>query len=296
MIVYFNGKLISEKRAAVSIHDHGFLYGDGVYETLRVYKGKPFLLHEHLRRLNTSLLGIRLSPPLSLIEIGRAVKKTVEANRHSEAAVRLTITRGVGAYGFNPANCKKATMAITSTPFKGYPSDLYRKGMTAAVVSIRRNSPQSLPPYVKSTSCLNGILAKIESLDAGADEGIMLAQKGTVSEGTVSNVFVVKKNKIVTPRLEGDLLPGVTRSWVCRLARHAGYRLEEKALRLSELIAADEIFLTSTLMEVMPVSRLLYRFSRTPRRRRFGPYPKAGVAAGPITRDLMRRFRKSISL
>lgn len=295
MIIFFNGKLVPEKNAAISIYDHGFLYGDGVYETIRVYKGKPFQLYEHLHRLNASLLGIRLTPPFSLIEIGLAIQKTIKANKHSEASVRLTISRGVGAYGFNPAFCKKPTVVITSTPFKGYPADLYKRGMVVAVVSIRRNSPQSLPPSIKSISCLNGILAKMESLDVEAHEGIMLTHQNTVAEGTVSNVFIVKNKTIITPQPEGDLLPGVTRSWVCRLARQAEYPVEEKKVTLKELAAADEVFLTSTLMEIMPVSRLLFNNTGVLKPIRLGPYSRTSGFVGPMTLDLMRRFKKSVT-
>lgn len=295
MIVFFDGKLVPEAKAAISIRDHGFLYGDGVYETLRAYRGKPFLLYEHLRRLNNSLQGIRLTPPYSLIDIGHAVHQTIKANRHRESAIRLTITRGPGDYGFNPAYCKKPTIVITSTPFKGYPAAMYRKGMTLAVVSVRRNSPKSLPPSIKSTSCLNSILAKMESLDVHADEGLMLSHKNVISEGTVSNVFIIKKDVVMTPRLEEGLLSGVTRAWVCRLAQQSGYRLVEKSLSLTELARADEVFMTNTLMEIMPVSKIVFNHTGVPKLLMMGPYKSTSGFAGPVTQVLMRRFKASVA-
>jgi len=294
MQVFLNGKLVPEKKATVSIQDHGFLYGDGVYETIRVYGGRPFLLHEHLRRLNNSMRGIRLTPPLSLIDIGHAVQKTILANRHKEAVIRLTVTRGPGAYGFDPALCDRPTLVITSTPFKPYPREYYRKGILVAVVSIQRNSPAALPPDVKSTSCLNGILAKMESLDLAAQEGLFLTEEGTLCEGTVSNVFLVKGDELLTPRLEGTLLPGVTREWVCMLARSSGIKVQETRISVSALIAADEIFLTNTTMEIMPVSRVV--LNHTPRRKVFrtGPYAEGSGHVGPMTFELMARFRQSV--
>jgi branched-chain amino acid aminotransferase len=294
MIVFLNGKWVPEKKATISISDHGFLYGDGVYETIRVYNGKPFLLSEHLRRLNNSMLGIRLSTPMSLMQIGFAIRKTIEMNKHKEAVVRLTITRGLGEYGFDPATCTKPTIVITSKPVAPYPATFYKKGILAAVVSVRRNAPEALSPSIKSTSCLNGILAKIESLDLAAQEGIMLGSDRCLTEGSVSNVFLVKQNHVMTPRLDDGLLAGVTRDWVCRLVKDAGYVLQEKKLGVSDLASADEIFLTSTIMEIMPVSRVVLNYDQHRRQFRLGPYAKTSGTVGPVVLDLMHRFRESI--
>lgn len=295
MIVFLNGKLLSEKKASVSILDHGFLYGDGVYETIRVYAGRPFLLQEHLRRLNRSLHGIRLAPPYPLIDIGRAIQKVVSINRHKEAVVRVTLTRGPGPYGFDPRPLSRPTVVITSSPIVPYPPQDYKGGITAAVVSIRRNSPRSLPPEIKSTSCLNNILAKMEATDLEAREAIMLTQENYVAEGTISNIFLVKgKKTVVTPRLEGFCLPGVTRSWVCRMAEEAGYAVEERRVGVSELGAAQEIFLTSTIMEIMPVSHVVVAMGGA-----HVPFPLVSRGGktwkvGRVTKDLMKRFKKSI--
>lgn len=294
MIVFFNGKWIPEKKAVVPITDHGFLYGDGVYETLRVYNGKPFLLGDHLRRLNHSMLGVRLSPPMSLVQLGYAVQKTIELNKHKEAVVRITITRGPGEYGFDPSLCSSPTVVISSRPLKPYPAEYYKKGILAAVVSVRRNSPDALPPWIKSTSCLNGILAKMESLDLAAQEALMLGPDKNLTEGTVSNVFLTRKNCVMTPRLDDGLLAGVTRDWVCRLVREGGYELQQKRLGLPDLASADEVFLTSTIMEIMPVSRLVFNVSGHKKQMRLGPYSKTSGWIGPVAVDLMRRFRASI--
>jgi branched-chain amino acid aminotransferase len=282
-----NGNLVPEKKAVVSIHDHGFLYGDGVYETMRVYGGQVFRLDEHLRRLRHSAGGIGLRPPMSYQSIGGAVRSTVRANRLNEAVVRLTLTRGPGLYGFDPRLCPAPTLVIVARPFVPYPAHYHSRGVTAAVVGVRRNSPLSLPPHVKSTSCLNGILAKVQSLRLGAKEGIMLTLDGFFAEGTVSNVFLVKNKVLSTPLLEGHLLAGVTRDWVCRLARKAGYTVQEKKLPLSAAVSADEMFLTNTTWEVLPVKRLV--IADQPGRVR-----KVEMGPGPVTRDLLARFRESI--
>jgi len=288
VLAFVNGKLIPEERATVSIRDHGFLYGDGVYETLRVYSGRAFLVREHLKRLAHSMRGIGLKPPMSLEKIAQAIDRVVRANRAEEAVVRLTLSRGPGPYAFDPFPCGPPNLVISVRPFEPYPISFYQRGIVAAVVSVRRNSPRSLPPHVKSTSCLNGILAKVESKRLGAQEGIMLTLEDNLAEGTVSNVFVVKKGAIMTPALEGHLLAGVTREWVCRLARRAGYRVLERKIPLGLLASADEVFLTNTTMEIMPVRRLVVAASRGARRR-----VEVGTGMGPVTEDLFWRFRLS---
>ncbi len=287
MRIYINGKIVPERRAVLPVHDHGFLYGDGVYETLRVYRGKIFQTAGHLKRLKHSADGIRLRLPLSLKGIGEAMAKTVRANKLKEAVVRLTVSRGTGAYSFDPRPCKHPTLVIVAFPFTPYPPSYHRDGITAGLVSIRRNSPLSLPPHVKSTSCMNGILAKMESIDLGATEGIMLTREGFVAEGTVSNVFIVKRRKLMTPKLEGTLLAGVTRDYVCRLARRAGYRVSETKISGAALLSADEVFLTNTTMEVLPIARIVSNIG--PRRRAVGI-----GRPGPVTRDLMHRFTASL--
>ena len=271
MKVFLNGRTLPEERARISIHDRGFLCGDGVYETLRVYDGKPFLLHQHLDRLLTSLAKIKLRLPWSMKKIGEATVNVIRINRHREAAVRITVSRGPGPQGFDPRACKNPTILITSRPFSGYRSELYRTGMRVFVSSVRRNSPLALPPSIKSTSCINNILAKIEAVDRGMDEAVLLGDDGAVTEGTISNIFAVKRDRLLTPALNGGLLPGVTRAHVCRLARGEGLRVIETKLRPRDLLTADELFLTSSLMEIMPI----------------GHFGRRKMKVGPITRRLM---------
>lgn len=258
MKVYLNGKILPKSRAFIAVDDHGFLYGDGVYETIRVYNGQPFLLNEHLQRLKISAGAIGLKSPLPYHRYAEAIHKTLRANRLEEASVRITLARGPGPYGFDPRPCKNPTLVIITNPFKGYPEKLHRNGSTLAVSTVQRNHPKALPPWVKSTSCMNGILAKMESIKAGANEALLLTGEGNLAECSVSNIFVVMKGRIFTPALSGELLAGVTRQYVTRLAREAGYQVKETRLPKSVLTKADEVFITSTLMEVMPVTKIVF--------------------------------------
>ena len=257
MMVFLNGRMIPESQAHISIHDHGFLYGDGVYETLRVRESVPLFLEEHMNRLKHSLKALSMASPLTSKALSRAIHKLILVNRHKESALRLTITRGVGGHGFDPSLCKTPTILMTSRPFTGYPARFYKRGMIAALVSIQRNAPEALPPSVKSISCLNNILAKIESRKVKADEALMLSAGGSVAEGTVSNVFFVKQEQLFTPALDGHQLSGVTRACVCELARKEGFRVTETKVSVEDLMSADEVFLTSSLMEIMPVGKLV---------------------------------------
>ena len=287
MFVMINGKLVSKKKAVVSVFDHGFLYGDGAYETLRVYDGRAFQVKAHLRRLANSLRGLRLQVPWSAATIERMIQKTIDANRIKETVVRLTISRGPGPYGFDPRPLKNPQIVISCFPFVPYPSWYHARGVTAALVSVRRNNPLSLPPSVKSTNCLNGILAKMEANDLGAQEALFLTVDGFLTEGTVCNVFLVKKGILKTPRLDGTFLPGVTRALVLSLARAGKIPIGETRLTARDLRSADEIFLTNTTMEVMPVARVI---DNSGGRRRSIRMP----AARPVTRLLMEAFNAKL--
>ena len=291
---FLNGRMVPEKKALIPLTDRGFLYGDAVYETIRVYGGRPFLLQDHLRRLNNSMAGIKLAPPMSLIEIGRAIKRVITVNRLSEAVVRVSVSRGSGPRGFDIAGCGKPTVAITASVFPGYKADHYRTGILAAVVRIRRTPADALPPDIKSANCLNQILARIEAAELGAQEAILLTQRGDVCEASAANVFVVKGGVVSTPRLDGTLLPGITRDWVLRLARDGGYRAEERRMPLAALAGADEVFLTNSTMEILPVSRLVFNHGDSPRVMRLGPYMKTSGHIGPVTIDLMVRYREAV--
>jgi branched-chain amino acid aminotransferase len=256
MLVYVNGHFVPKETASVSVFDHGFLYGDGIYETLRAYNGKLFLLDKHLARLKHSAAAISLKLPLSLEKIGEALNESLNVNKLSEAFVRIHLSRGPGQIGLDPALCRAPTMIIVTQPFKDYPAEFYEDGVAVAVVATRRNHPLAISPVIKSTNFLNNILAKIESLKAGAYEGIMLNWEGYVAEGTISNVFTVKHGILRTPDLETGILEGVTRDLVLHLARKDRIPIKEAKLKPHDLTGADECFITNTTVEVLPVTRV----------------------------------------
>lgn len=290
-IMFLNGKWVRKDKAVISVHDHGFLYGDGVYETLRVYNGEVFKLNEHLIRLEHSAKGIGLKLPLARAAFKQAFSKLIKVNKLKEAVVRLTVSRGSGAYAFDPRTCTKPTVAIVPLPFVPYPDWFHKKGITVAVVSVRRNNVRSLPPHVKSTSCMNGILAKMESIKLGAQEGVMLTTEGLLAEGTVSNIFVVKKQVLMTPALDGTLLAGVTRGHVLDTAKKLGFHSSETHLELMDLLHADEAFLSNTTMEVLPIREVVVAGQESSR-----PLRNVTIGnglPGPITTALMAGFRNA---
>ena len=256
MLVYVNGHFVPKETASISVFDHGFLYGDRIYETLRAYNGKLFLISKHLGRLKHSADAISLKLPLSLDKIGEALYESLKVNKLSEAYVRIHLSRGPGEIGLDPALCRAPTMIIVTQPFKDYPAEFYEGGVAVAVVATRRNHPLAVSPVIKSTNFLNNILAKIESLKAGAYEGIMLNWEGYVAEGTISNIFTVKHGVLHTPDLETGILEGVTRDLVLHLARKDRIPIKEAKLKPHDLTSADECFITNTTVEVLPVTRV----------------------------------------
>ncbi len=256
MLVYVNGKFHPKDKASISVFDHGFLYGDGIYETLRAYHGKLFLLSKHLSRLKHSAEAIALKLPMSADKIGEALYETLNVNKLTEAYVRIHLSRGRGEIGLDPGLCAAPTMIIVAQPFKDYPAVQFERGVSAAIVTTRRNHPRALPPSVKSTNFLNNILAKRESLRTKAAEGIMLNWEGYVAEGTISNVFMVKKGTLHTPHLDTGILNGVTRELVLHLARKARIPTKEDKFKPQDLASADECFITNTTVEVLPVTRI----------------------------------------
>ncbi len=256
MLVYVNGKFVPKDKASISVFDHGFLYGDGIYETLRAYKGKLFLLGKHLSRLKHSAEAISLKLPMSVDKIGEALSETLNVNKLSEAYVRIHLSRGRGEIGLDPALCAAPTMIIVTQPFKDYPIEFYENGVSVAVVTTRHNHPLAVSPVIKSTNFLNNILAKIESLKAGAYEGIMLNWEGYVAEGTISNIFTVRHGVLYTPDLDTGILEGVTRDLVLHIARKGHILTKEMKLKPHDLTDADECFITNTTAEVLPVTRV----------------------------------------
>lgn len=282
MLVYLNGHFVPRDQALISVFDHGFLYGDGVYETMRAYNGRIFLLDKHLARLKHSAEAISLQLPLPPEKIADALAESLRVNKLHEAYVRIQVSRGPGEIGLDPALCPAPTMVITVRPFKDYPADQYENGVSVMIVNTRRNHPLALNPAIKSTNFLNNILAKIESLQAGAYEAIMMNTEGDVAEGTISNIFIVKKNVLLTPHVDTGILEGVTRGLVLHLGRKQRIQTREAKIRPKDLYDADECFITNTVIEIMPVAKVDGRAVGEGRH-------------GPVTRVLMKAYTEEVA-
>lgn len=256
MFVYLNKKIVPAAEAKVSVFDHGFLYGDGIYETMRVYDGVIFLIGEHLNRLERSASLIELHLPKNDADIRSAIYETLLANDLSDAYVRLTVSRGYGEIGLDPDLCKEPTFIIIAEKFKNYPRSYYENGISLKIASVRRNLKEALNPQIKSLNFLNNILAKIEAKRVDAHEAIMLNGDGYLAEGTVSNIFFLKNEVLHTPSIKCGILDGITRALVIDLAVRNGIPVKEGAFRPEELYSAAEVFITNSTMEVMPVSRV----------------------------------------
>jgi len=277
--VWINGELVPAEKAAVSVFDHGLLYGDGVFEGIRVYGARVFLLKEHVERLFESARAIRLAIPYAPAEVADATDKTVAANGLRDGYVRLVVTRGAGALGLDIRKTSNPQVIIIADTIKLYPEQVYREGLRLVTASTIRNHPQALSPRIKSLNYLNNILAKIEGTDQGCDEALMLNHKGEVAECTGDNVFLVKRGTLKTPSPESGILEGITRNAVLGLAREAGIPVWEGPLTRHDLYVADECFLTGTAAEVVPVTSLDGR-------------PIGTGKPGPITLRLLEAFRK----
>jgi branched-chain amino acid aminotransferase len=253
VLVYVDGKLIPKEEAVVSVFDHGFLYGDGVFEGIRVYEGNVFRLKEHIDRLYESAKTIALDIPMTREEMIQATLDTVATNGKKDAYIRLVISRGAGDLGIDPAKCRRPTIVIIADSIQLYPQELYDNGASLVTASIRRIPMESLDPRIKSLNYLNNILAKIEAKRAGALEAVMLNHHGLVAECTADNIFIVKQGALKTPDLMQGALGGITRGAVLDLAKKAGIPSFETVLGLHDLYNADECFLTGTGAEIVPV-------------------------------------------
>jgi len=278
VLVYVDGKLIPKEQAVISVFDHGFLYGDGVFEGIRVYDGNVFRLGEHIDRLYESANTIALEIPLTRDEMIQAILETVAANRKKDIYIRLVISRGPGDLGIDPAKCRRPTIVIIADAISLYPQEVYDKGVSLVTSSIRRIPMESLDPRIKSLNYLNNILAKIEAKRAGAIEAIMLNRQGLVAECTADNLFMVKKGTVKTPDLMQGALGGITRGAVLDLAGKAGIPCAETVLALHDIYNADECFLTGTGAEIVPVVSVDGR--------RIGD-----GRPGPVTKKLLADFR-----
>jgi len=251
--IWLGDKLVDEQDAKVSVFDHGLLYGDGVFEGIRVYSKRVFELDAHIERLFNSAKGIRLDIPMSKERLIAAIHKTVEANGVVDGYIRLIITRGVGTLGLNPFTCETPGVIIIADNIQLYPEELYEKGMKIISATTVRNHPLAIPPQIKSLNYLNNILAKIEALDYDVPEAIMYNHEGYVAEATGDNVFTVRKGIIYTPPAEAGGLEGITRYQVIRLAKKEGIEVIEKNLTRFDLYISDELFLTGTAAEVIGI-------------------------------------------
>jgi branched-chain amino acid aminotransferase len=277
--VYISGTLYEKDDAKISVYDHGLLYGDGVFEGMRVYGGKVFRMPEHLERLWNSAKAIWLEIPMTPDALGQAVDQTVKANGIEDGYVRLVVTRGAGTLGLDPNRCSDPRVIIIADYIALYPREYYEQGLHIVTVSTIRNHPAALSPRIKSLNYLNNILAKIEGLQAGCVEALMLNQKGEVAECTGDNIFLVRKGELLTPSVEAGILEGITRAVVIELARELKIPVRETPLTKHDVYIADECFLTGSAAEIVPVTKVDSR--------KIG----AGVP-GPITLRLLDRFHE----
>lgn len=280
-MIYLNTKLVPKSKAVISVFDHGFLYGDGIYETLRAYKGVVFKIDEHIERLFRSASMIGLKIPMKPAEIKKAVYKTLEANRLKEAVIRITISRGAGPIGLDPDLCAKPTFIIYASPFKNYPEQYYQKGVKIVIADTRRNYSKALDPQIKSLNFLNNILAKIEAKKSNAYEAVMMNYKGYLAEGTITNIFFVSKDTLCTPSIDTGILDGITRRIILNAAGELKIKVREGRFKPEALRDAEEVFISNTTMEVMPVAEVinLKKFRRP----------------GKITRLLHNAYRQKVS-
>ena len=256
MKIYIDGKYYDEKNARVSVLDHGLLYGDGVFEGIRAYNGRVFKLSEHIDRLYCSAKAILLAIPMTPREMTEAVLAACRRNRVQDGYVRLVVTRGVGSLGLNPNHCKNPTVIIIAGKIQLYPAELYQRGLNIITVPTARNLHSALNPAIKSLNYLNNILAKIEALNGGCEEAIMLNAGGFVAECTGDNIFIVKGDQLFTPPVSAGALHGITRGVVLELARENGMAASEPNLTRYDLFNADECFLTGTGAEIIAAVKI----------------------------------------
>ena len=251
--VYINGQYCDKKDAKISVFDHGFLYGDGVFEGIRSYNRLVFKLDEHIDRLYKSAHGIMLKIGITRKEMTKAVTDTLKLNKLDNAYIRLIATRGIGDLGLDPRKCKDASIIIITDKIQLYPEKFYKEGLSLITVPTPRNIPEALNPQIKSLNYLNNILAKIEAINSGYEEAIMFTASGYVAECTGDNIFIIKDNDLVTPPAYLGILKGITRDAVMEIGKKLGMDVKEEVLTRHNLFTADECFLTGTAAEIIPV-------------------------------------------
>ncbi len=251
--IYMNGQFVDREDAKVSVFDHGFLYGDGIFEGIRFYGGKVFRMKKHLDRLWDSAKTINLKMPISKEELGKALYETCKINGFTDAYIRLVVSRGVGNLGIDPRTCGTPQVIIIAQALSLYPKEFYEKGIKIVTASTIRNPSDSLSPRVKSLNYLNNIMAKIEAFNAGCEEALMLNHKGDVCECTGDNIFIVKNNRLMTPPINACILEGITRNVVLEIAKELGLEAVEADFTRHDVYTADECFLTGSAAELIPV-------------------------------------------
>lgn len=281
--IYLNGEFVSKESAKISVFDHGFLYGDGIFEGIRIYNGNIFKCKEHLDRLYDSAKSIMLDIPLTYEKMEKAVVESVRKNDMRDGYIRLVVSRGDGNLGLDPRRCPKANIIIIVEKLAIYPEEAYRTGLRTVSVSSRRNIPEAINPKIKSLNYLNNILVKIQANLAEVGEAIMLNSQGYVAEGSSDNIFIVKRGKVFTPPCYCGALEGITRGAIIDICKKVGYELREEPFTLHDVYVADEVFFTGTAAEVIPVREVDGRIIGEGK-------------AGPVTTHLLKEFRNIVDV
>ncbi|WKA51152.1 branched-chain-amino-acid transaminase [Planococcus liqunii] len=280
-LIYLNGEFVRKEDAKVSVYDHGFLYGDGVFEGIRSYNGNVFRLEEHLERLYDSAKSVMLEIPHTFEEMTKLVVETLRRNELKDAYIRLIVSRGVGNLGIDPLTCSRPSVIVIAEALSLFPKSLYDNGIEIVSVATRRNRSDVLSPKVKSLNYMNNILVKIEANLAGVSEALMLNDQGYVAEGSADNIFIVRKNKILTPPGYVGALEGITRNAIMEVAAQKGYEVQEGVFTRHDVYVADEVFLTGTAAEVIAVIKVDGRVI-------------GDGKPGPVTNDLLASFRELV--
>lgn len=280
-VIYMNGEFVKKEDAKISVYDHGFLYGDGVFEGIRSYNGNVFRLEEHLERLYDSAKSVMLEIPHTFDEMTQLVVETLRQNKLKDAYIRLVVSRGVGNLGLDPFSCAEPNVIVIAEPLSLFPKALYDSGIEIVSVASRRSRSDVLSPKVKSLNYMNNILVKIEASLAGVSEALMLNDQGYVAEGSADNIFIVRKNKLLTPPGYVGALEGITRNAIMEVAAEKGYQMEEGVFTRHDVYVADEVFLTGTAAEVIAVIKVDGRVI-------------GDGKPGPVTNDLLEAFRELV--
>ncbi|MEL5988071.1 branched-chain-amino-acid transaminase [Kurthia gibsonii] len=279
--IFLDGEFVAKEDAKISVYDHGLLYGDGIFEGIRVYNGNIFRLKQHLVRLYESAKSILLTIPYTIEEMTEIVVESVRVNELKSAYIRLVVTRGVGNLGIDPSSCKKASVVVIVEPLALFKEELYETGIKIVSASSRRNRSDVLSPKTKSLNYLNNVLVKIEANLAGVPEALMMNSEGYVAEGSADNIFIVRGKELITPPGYVGALEGITRNAILEIAREQGYEAKEEVFTRHDVYVADEVFLTGTAAEVIAVIEVDGRVIGTGK-------------PGKVTNDLLKTFRKIV--